>query len=352
MAIVDERGRMFGRWNLLDFAVLVLVIGLIPLAYAGYLLFRDQPPTLVAVTPAQVREAQEFNLTIKGTNLRPYMRVSVGTQQARDFVFKSTEEAELPFTYLAPGRYDVVLYDSTRERFRLKDALTITASGLPATEVVAIGSFGNLDANGAARLTPGTVLTGAGEIVQVGKPTQDLARVFSGSNLIGVAVPNALRLPAAVKIACHVRALGGSPFCQRDNVTIAPTAFLRLPTPLGELMFQVEQVRGTQPVQTVPVTMRLSGRPPILAQVKAGDVDTAGTANELAAVARIARVGPLRILGESSADVEVTLDASLQRVDGVWMYNSAPIRAGSTITLRTKEYEVAGIVTNIGAPQP
>ena len=74
MAIVDERGRMFGRWNLLDFAVLVLVIGLIPLAYAGYLLFRDQPPTLVAVTPSQVRESQEFSLTITGTNLRPYLR--------------------------------------------------------------------------------------------------------------------------------------------------------------------------------------------------------------------------------------------------------------------------------------
>lgn len=351
MAIVDERGRMFGRWNLLDFAVLVLVIGLIPLAYAGYLLFRDQPPTLTGVSPSQVRESQEFNLTIKGTNLRPYMRISAGTQQARDFVFKSTDEAELPFAYLAPGTYDIVLYDSAQERFRLKDALTVTPSGLPPTEVVAVGAFGNLDAAGAAKLAPGTVLQGVGEIIQVGKPTQDLTRVFSGPNLIGVAIPNALRLPAAIKIACYVRVLNGTPYCQRENITIAPTAFLRLPTPVGDTMFQVDQVRGTQPVQTVPVTMRVSGRPSILSQLRAGDVDRGGSANELAALARIERVGAVRVANESSADVEVTLNASLQRVDDVWIYNSAPVRVGSTITLRTRDYEVSGVITNIGSPQ-
>ena len=137
-----------------------------------------------------------------------------------------------------------------------------------------------------------------------------------------------------------------------SNVTIAPTAFLSLPTPLGETMFQVEQVRGTQPLQRVPVTMRLTGRLSLLALVKAGDVDTGGSPNQLAALARVERVGAVREAGETSGDVEVTLLASLQRVDDVWLYNSAPIRVGSPLTLRTSSYEVAGIVTSIGSPQP
>lgn len=351
MAIVDERGRLFGRWNLLDLAVLVLLVGLIPLAYAGYLLFRDQPPTLVSVSPNSVGEAQETHLTIKGTNLRPYMRVSAGTTQARDFIFKSTEEAELPFAYLPAGRYDIVLYDSAQERFRLKDALTVSPIGLPPTEIIAVGAFGNLDAAGAAKLTPGTRLADAGEVVSVGKPIPDVTRVFSGSKLIGVRVPNALRLPAAIKLHCHVRADGGTPVCTTSGVTLSPSAFLTFETPLGKTGFQVDQVRGPQPLQQVPITLRLTARQSVLAHVKAGDIDTGGAANELAALSRVERVGTIRSASETAAEVEVTLMASLQRVDDRWLYDSAPLRVGSTLVLRTAEYEIGGIVTEIGTPK-
>src|SRR4051812_29166363 len=133
MAIVDERGRLFGRWNLLDLIALVLILGLIPLAYAGYLLFRDQPPSITSVTPTHVQDAQPFSVTIKGKNFRPYMRASAGTTQAREFFFKSPEEAELPFAFLTPGVYDIILYDSAQERFRLPNALTVSPSALPPT---------------------------------------------------------------------------------------------------------------------------------------------------------------------------------------------------------------------------
>src|SRR6185295_7593561 len=103
MAMVDERGRLFGRWNLLDLAVLILLLGLIPMAYAAYALFHDRPPVILSVTPNQIQESPEFTVTIKGKNLRPYMRVSAGNQQARDFFFKSTDEAELPFPAMPPG---------------------------------------------------------------------------------------------------------------------------------------------------------------------------------------------------------------------------------------------------------
>src|SRR5689334_8762711 len=138
MAIVDERGRLFGRWNLLDLVALILLLGLIPMAYAGYLLFRDQPPTVTSVTPSQVEEGT-VNVTIKGTNFRPYMRASAGNLQAREFMFKTTEEAELPFAFLPAGVYDVILYDSAQERFRLPKALSVTRSQLPSTKIVAIG---------------------------------------------------------------------------------------------------------------------------------------------------------------------------------------------------------------------
>src|SRR5690348_11621604 len=126
MAIVDERGRMFGRWNVLDLALLVLLLGLIPLGYAAVVLFKDRPPRLVKVEPTQIQQAETFTLKVTGENFRPYMRLSIGTQQGREFLFKSTEQAEVPFISVPPGTYDVILYDQAQERFRLPNAITIT----------------------------------------------------------------------------------------------------------------------------------------------------------------------------------------------------------------------------------
>ncbi len=349
MAIVDERGRLAGRWHLLDLVLLILLLGLIPLGYAAYVLFREQPPRIVSVTPNQVQQSPEFRVTIKGENLRPYMRVSAGTQQARDFYFKSTEEAEIPFSAMPPGQYDIVIYDQAQERFRLPNALTITPSGLPATEIVAVGAFGNLDAAGAARLTAGTELPGAGEVLAVGTPVPDLTQVFSGSALVGVPIPNALRLPAVVRFRCHVRTQQGSPYCVVDDATIAPTALLMLATPLGKTPFQVERVRSPLPLESVPVVVRFSGNPSVLSRIKAGDVDRGPTSNELASLARVESVGAMRMAAGGAAEVDVRIIAQLQRVEQRWLYDSGVLRAGSAMTLRTQAYEAGGIVTDIPA---
>lgn len=348
MAIVDERGRLFGRWNLLDLAALILLLGLIPLAYAAYLLFHDRPPTIVSVTPNQVEESQEFQLAIKGTNLRPYMRVSLGAQQARDFVFKSTEEAVLPFAHLAPGTYDVVLYDSAQERFRLRDALTVEPSNLPSTEIVVIGAFGNLDAAGAAKLVAGMTLPGVGQIVAVGKAVPDLTDVFAGAKLVGVPMRDALRRPAIVRLTCRVRVQGGTPFCQSNDITIATTSLLMLPTPLGQTPFQVQRVQSTTAVESVLVTMRMTAHTSVLSKIKAGDVDTGGLSNELAVLARVESVSPMRVVSDGVAQVEAKVVANLQRGDSGWLYDSLPLRVGSVILLRTADYEVQAVISGLG----
>lgn len=347
MAIVDERGRLFGRWNLLDLALLVLLVGLIPLGFAAYALFREQPPHIVSVTPDHLQYSQEFRVTIRGENLRPYMRVSAGTLQARDFYFKSTEEAEIPFASIPPGQYDIVLYDQAQERFRLPKALTVAPSGLPTTEIVAVGAFGNLDAAGAARLTAGTDLAGSGTIVSVGRAVPDLTQVFSGAALVGVPIPNALRLPAVVLFKCYVRASLGSPSCVVDNATVAPPALLTLSTPLGNTPFQVERVRSTHPLEAVPIEVRLVANPAVLALIKPGDVDLSGTANELAVLSRVASTSAARPVGTGASEMTVHLLAQLQKVSGRWLYESTPLRVGSPITLRTARYEASGVVTSL-----
>jgi hypothetical protein len=347
MAIVDDHGRLFGRLNLLDAVLLVLLVGLVPLGYAAYALFREQPPRLDSISPARSQPSSHLEVTVKGENLRPYMRISAGPHQAVDFVFRGTGEVLVPFSNLPPGEYDIVLFDQAQERFRLPKALVIEPSTLPPTEIVGVGAFGNLDAAGAAKITAGLQLPGVGEVLAVGKPVPDLTKVFSSTALVGVPIPNALRLPAIVKFRCYIRAQQGRPHCTVGDATIAPTALMMLPTPLGQTPYQIEQVRSPHPLEDVPVGVRFAGHPDILAQVKAGDVGLGGTANELAAAARVVSASPVQRLSATSSEIDVRLIVQLQNVDNVWLYDSAPLRAGGVFVLRTGRYEISGVVTSI-----
>ena len=347
MAIVDSQGRLFGRFNLLDAALLVIAAGLIPLGYAAYLLFREHPPRMTSVTPSRTEQTQLLRLTVIGENLRPYMRVSAGTEQAQDFLFKSTTEAVVSFVNLPQGEYDVILYDQAQERSRLPRALSVGPSSLPPTAIIAVGSFGNLDAAGAAKISAGLTLPGVGEVLAVGEPTSGKTRVFSGPNLVVVPVETTLQLPAVVLFRCQVRSQQGHPYCVVGDVTIAPAALMTLPTPLGNTSFQIEQVRSPHPLETAQVELRVSGRPSLLALIADGDVDLGGTSNPLAVIARVASAGPVRRLSETSAEIDVRLSAQLQRVDGQWLYNSTPLRAGTGIVFRTSKYEVQGVVTQL-----
>ena len=350
MAIVDGQGRLFGRLNLLDAVLLVLLIGLVPLGYAAYALFREQPPRIISVSPDRVQQSSEVRLILKGEGFRPYMRVSAGTHQAREFLFRSTTEVEAPFDQIPSGVHDIVIFDQAQERFRLPKALTIDASPLPATEIVVVGGFGNLDAAGAAKITAGMRLNDGADVIAVGKPAPDITNVFAGPGLVGVPTPNALRLPAAVRFRCHVRTQQGRPYCVVGDATIAPSTLFTIETPLGKIPFQVEQVRGPQPLEEVPIDVRFNGDPKVLSLIGTGDVDRGGTNNELAAGARVASTSQLRRQADAVGDIEVRLIAQLQRVEDGWLYESSPLRAGAPFALRTGKYALSGIVTAIHPP--
>ena len=95
MAIVDDRGRMFGRFNPVDVFVFVLVVVMIPVAYGAYALFRTPPAKLSGVEPKQFTMGPNLRVRINGTNLRPFMRISFNTVQGRTFMIGSTETADV-----------------------------------------------------------------------------------------------------------------------------------------------------------------------------------------------------------------------------------------------------------------
>lgn len=349
MPILDEEGRLFGRVNLVDAVVAVLVAGLIPLAYGGYLLFRAPAPRLTGVEPAEVVMADNLRVKVRGENLRPYMRVSFGTYQGITFGFLSATEALVDLQKMPPGVYDVVLYDVAQERSRLPGALTVRRSPLPDTEVIVVGTLGGLHGDAVGRVQPGMTIEGVGPIVQVGRPLADVTRAYAGNALIEIAGKDTERVPVAIRVGCYVEVPQSAPRCLGDGIALQPAAVLMLATPVGKLPFQIDQVRGLEPVEALRVVARLSGQPEALAQVRPGDVDLGVATNELAAGARVAGVRP----GPAAGQIDVTLDVQSQRTTAGWTYAAAPLRIGGPILLRTVRYELQGtVVAVVSAKKP
>src|SRR5262245_23010965 len=131
MPMIDDRGRLFGRVNLVDAAIAAMVLLLLPIAYGAYLLFREPTPRLTRVNPSMLRQGPNLQVEVQGENFRPYMRVSFGNTQGRSFLFASPTLAVVQLPDLPPGKYDVVLYDYMQEVARMPGAFTVEVPPAP-----------------------------------------------------------------------------------------------------------------------------------------------------------------------------------------------------------------------------
>ncbi len=341
MALVDDRGQLFGRFNLVDAVVAVFVIGLIPLLYGAAALFWTPLPVLSAIEPATIARQPGMRIRVKGEHLRPYLRVSFGDIQGVDFLFRSTREAEVNLHDMPPGTYDVILYDAAQERARLKGALTITPAPIPPTRMTIVGMFGNLDAERAKQLTVGTAVDGVGTIRKVGQPIPAAVRVNANGLLVQIPIERAVMLPAEVEAGCEVQPSQGAPYCTQNGIVLQPTMVLFGNHTLGKLPFQIDQIRGREALSDVEAVVRFAAPPQVLAAVKTGDVDRGVFFNPLASGAVVSAVrtgGP---------HIDVTLKLQAERGSNGWVYASAPRRAGAAFSLRTPRYDLSGTVLTV-----
>ncbi len=341
MPIVDQQGRLFGRLNLLDAALLLLLFALVPLGYASWIVFGTPPAQLTGVEPAVVMAEPEIRIVVHGVNLRPFMRVSLNTSQGADFLFRDSTRAEVLFKSIAPGVYDVILYDFEKERSRLPNAVNVTRTPTPAAHIIVVGYLGNLKPDQAEQMKPGLTLAGFGEVTAVGKPLPQSTRVAPGPgpNSVEVRDPSAVRLPVAVRMGCAVRSREGHPVCVIGEVDLRPGALLVLPTQFGLMPFQIDQMRSSAEVEPVHATVRFQADPRLLSQLKKGDFDIARATNELASGATVLDVSA------PQPDVrEAVIELQAQRGAAGWTLESQPLRLGGPFQLRTPVYELTGVV--------
>jgi hypothetical protein len=316
MSIIDDRGRLFGRFNLIDTAVAVLLIVLLPIAYAGYALFRPPPMRIISVTPAQVVKGREARVQITGEHLRPYMRAEVGGAQPNRLLIQSPSQGEIILPELGPGTYDIALFDEAEEVARLKNALTIVPPPPPPPIALQlVGAFINLDEATARAIKPGGRFPQQGdpalEVLSSAAPLEDVRRiVLAPQSTIDAPVKAMWSVSATVRAPCAFSF--DSLRCAFNGLLLGPGLMIPI---ADQARFLVREVRADSPGLPMEIAVRLVGRPEVIDLVKAGDVDALPGGG--ARAARIVSVtGRQTVAGESSmrtlADrqpFEVTLQA-------------------------------------------
>jgi len=255
MTLLDDRGRIGGRFNVVDIAAVVVVFLLVPLAIAAFLLFRAPAPALVSVTPKTLVEAPGQRLEIDGANLRPFMRVTFDGIPAASFLLGSTNYALVDVPALAPGVYDVVLFDYAREVARLPKALTIARLAVDA-ELEVDGAFKAASEALAAELKPGDALLSSNQpiadVVSLGRLSAGEMRVRVGAETVTVRAGQH-DLPATLRVRCSTMpGADGLARCMvpapAGPVAIAPDAVLTFATRSGSsAVFQIGAARAAQP---------------------------------------------------------------------------------------------------------
>jgi hypothetical protein len=361
MAFIDDRGRLFGKVNVIDFALIALFLVLIPLGYGAYRLLRTPAPQLTAVTPNPlVFKKGEQRVRVTGTNLRPFARAKVGNADAKAFLVERPDAGEVVFENLPAGTYDLSLYDFAEEVARLRNAITIVPQPAPPVQIV--GHFVGASA-AAGRLAPGTKLPDAAsaplEVISV----QALA---GGSRGI-------FRTSCSRDAPCSV---GGTPLAAGKRID------LHVPGSPDGVPFVVDELR----VEGLWATVRVQvfGIAEVLELVKAGDRDLFLSAEVPVApppgvaggavVRSVDSVQPTEgafalnfsqglsdAIGGFSGSLagnthlplksrSALLSVPIERTPIGWRYRNQYVRPGSGLTLETTKYVLRALILSVTLP--
>jgi hypothetical protein len=369
LPLIDDRGRLFGRLNLIDAVVGIVVLLLVPLAYGAFLLFRVPKPEIISVAPAQVAEREAASVLITGENLRPFLVAKIGAI-ATDLFVQSPKRAEIKVPpNLTAGTYDITLLDQGQVLAIKPGALAVGTLGVR-LDVQAVGAFVGLSKEDAGSIgitstfqAPSATAPIA-EVLALQAPEPGTSRVKIGTNVFATGTLSDLRVPAIIRLHCTV--LNGE--CRVGDTVAAQDATVRLPSAAaGQIRFLIDQLFPSGMRAEFPalasVRVRFFAGPNILNVIKAGDVDVGGVVTDTRR-AVLTELGTDRQTVTSQVEmdpllrIKVMVPQPLQaftatvRVPAVftpsgWSYNDRPLKVGGSFTFETASGAMSGLVLDM-----
>ncbi len=358
MPLVDERGTLLGKVNLIDAIVGLGVLCLLFLGYGTYVLFRAPDPIVTGADPYQVVRGQLW-LEVEGQNLTPYLRATIGpegTREAEAQYFVETPEYAVVLSGIPePGTYDLILYDVAQEIARLANAVTVLPEAEPEpapptpepnAEVTVRGAFHPLGQSAAlalaARLNARDAQPEAWGDVLGFQPAQQ-----AGSGRY--------QIKAVVRARCllvdsSLDALPKDLQCKVGDAVVRPGRSITLPLIDSGLPFRIDEIL---PGETTPVEilLRIVTRPevaavvqrtseeerfPALAEVR-GTMLSFDVVEEFTGAATLSERQAGRV---SVASMRLRVPATKSSIG--WSHLEQLLKVGASYTFETGYYELEG----------
>lgn len=350
MTFIDDRGRLFGRVNLVDAAVGAFVLVLIPIGYGTFLLFRSPSPRIVSVTRVPITSEERrlaggsrlsAKLKVRGSGFRPMLRASIDDAPALGFVFENPNSADVLVGEAAPGAHDLIIYDGVQEVARAAKAVTIQVA--PPARVRVAGTLFDLDEATARALradgAPGNAIS-QGEIAQLGPVKPGRHRLGTGHVSADVGVAGRWERAVVMVLQCDLDP--NTEDCAVGGTTLAasPSPVVRLVGPSSTVLsLAIDELFPVESPRPAVARIRFSGAPEIIDLIRAGDRDACldERAATVTAVERRRVENGLAIL-----DATLKLGADASR-DG-WRYRGRIASPGAPFTLTTERYVASGPV--------
>ncbi len=388
MPLLDDRGRLFGKLNLIDAAVAAVVLLLIPLGYAAYLLFQPPVPTVTAVTPKEIKvaAAKGAYLDVQGTNLRPYFRAFMNKNSA-EYLFATPDHAQVRLAEMPPGDYELILFDEAQEVARGQHITILPPEKVvvpddPLATVVVVGSFNRIEDKDVAEIRKGAKLLAVLDStvpvnewleVMAVQPPRPATIALAENNPVAVQVAGRKQVVAAVRLQGR---LPGKELMFKDKRVVVgaelevPIAVAPEPPPAGAppapppapdaprktrpLTFVVQKVYPDNPAP-IDIRIRSVVRPEVLAlaqrDLAAPPRDLFGTLTPRIQSLRVER----ELVGETKNDlregrinvIEAVFRLPATRTADGWSFENRPVRPGIDIQIETATYQLIGNVLTL-----
>ena len=361
MSIIDHRGRVFGRFNLVDFAIVAFLFALIPVAYGVVRLFQPSRPRIDSVSPAAVSKeewriagsAVGAKLKVKGSGFNPMLRATIGGTDALAFVFESPNSADVIVGRLPPGRHDLKLLDGVQVVATSSDAVTIpTEEG--GESLLLEGWLTGLDSGVASALNIGDAFPKPSPVIEIlalgpARPGRSRLNITGGS--VDLPLDGRMERQIVVRARCDstsqddpCRVLGQSVAALVDpalSTRQSSERSLTVPGPSGVVHLTITDVFPSAAPRTARALVRLAGGPE-LALVAVGDRDS--MLDQRAAV--VTAVGSRESAG-SSRSLTVTLTLGLDDSREGWRYRGRLVAPGQPLRVATGRYAAGGMVQSV-----
>jgi hypothetical protein len=354
MTFIDGRGRLFGRFNLVDAAVVAFVVVLIPIAYGTFLLFRSPTPRITSVTRVPVtREERRIaggsrlsaKLKVRGSGLRPMLRASIDDTPALGFVFENPNSADVLVGETAPGTHDLVIYDGVQEVVRAAKAVTVQA--VPPARIRVAGTLFDLDEATARGLRVGATTPGdpssQGEILQLGDVRPGRRRLATERGTVEIAVTGRWERPVVMVLRCDLDpndedcAVGGAP------LAATPPPVVRLVGPDSTLLpLTIDELFPVEAPRPAVGRIRFAAASETLDLIRAGDRD-AILDERAATVTAVER----RRSDGGMATIDATVKLGTDESRNGWRYRGRSVLPGAPFTLTTDRYVASGTVITL-----